>query len=105
MDGVVAGHENTSVAQVACRWLLQRPAVQSVIIGPRNVKQMLDCLNAVTWSMTAEEMTSLNEASAPTVRVFVSLFVFLRDGRRCAAKVEGDTYLYLSDFNHNEGCW
>lgn len=63
MDAVAAAH-GVSVAQVATRWLLQRPAVQSVLIGPRTMDQMLDCLNAAQWAMTADEMKSVTEASA-----------------------------------------
>jgi len=31
-----------NVLQVAVRWLLQRPAVASVLIGPRTIEQMDD---------------------------------------------------------------
>ena len=37
MDEVAAAHDGATVAQVAVRWLLQRPAVQSVLIGPRTL--------------------------------------------------------------------
>lgn len=50
--------------QVALNWLLQRPTVSSVIIGARNEQQLHDNLGSVGWSLTAEHMRILIEASA-----------------------------------------
>jgi len=52
-----------SPAQVALRWLLQQPAVTAPIIGARNAEQLSDNLNATGWTLTAEQMTPLTEAS------------------------------------------
>ena len=45
-----------SVPQVALRWLLQRPAVSSVIVGAKKLSQLDDNMGAVGWSLTDEEV-------------------------------------------------
>ena len=45
-----------TVPQVALRWVLQRPAVSSVIIGVRTMSQLDDNMGAVGWSLTHEEV-------------------------------------------------
>tara|TARA_R110000868_G_scaffold405632_1_gene685214 strand:+ start:765 stop:1799 length:1035 start_codon:yes stop_codon:yes gene_type:complete len=62
----VAEEAGKTIPQVALNWLLQRPTVSSVIIGARDEKQLRDNLGAVGWSLTAEQMHRLNEASAVT---------------------------------------
>jgi aryl-alcohol dehydrogenase-like predicted oxidoreductase len=52
-----------SVAQVALRWVLQRPGVTSPIIGARSMTQLEDNLGAVGWSLSDELMTRLTTAS------------------------------------------
>ncbi len=53
------------MAQVALRWLLQKPFVPSVVIGARTLEQLEDNMGAATgWELTAEE-----------VRVCVCVFV------------------------------
>lgn len=61
---VVAAETGKSVPQVAINWLLRRPTVASVIIGARNEAQLRDNLGAVGWELTAEQITTLDAASA-----------------------------------------
>ncbi|HUN94230.1 MAG TPA: aldo/keto reductase [Burkholderiaceae bacterium] len=63
----VAAQAGRTVPQVALNWLLQRPTVASVIIGARNEQQLRDNLGAVGWSLTAEQVKRLDEASATTL--------------------------------------
>ncbi|MBB4375339.1 aryl-alcohol dehydrogenase-like predicted oxidoreductase [Bradyrhizobium sp. cir1] len=58
---VETGH---TVPQVAIAWLLSRPTVSSVIIGARDEAQLRDNLGAVGWSLSAEQIKRLDEASA-----------------------------------------
>jgi aryl-alcohol dehydrogenase-like predicted oxidoreductase len=60
----VAAETGKTVPQVAIAWLLSRPTVSSVIIGARNETQLRDNLGAVGWSLTAEQITRLDAASA-----------------------------------------
>ena len=55
-----------TVPQVALNWLLQRPTVANVIVGARDEKQLRENLGAVGWSLSAEHMKRLNEASTVT---------------------------------------
>jgi aryl-alcohol dehydrogenase-like predicted oxidoreductase len=62
----VAGETGRSVPQVALNWLLQRPTVASVIIGARNEEQLRDNLGAVGWTLTRDQISRLDAASAVT---------------------------------------
>lgn len=59
----IAAETGRTVPQIAINWLLQRPTVASVIIGARTEAQLRDNLGAVGWSLTAEQMARLDEAS------------------------------------------
>jgi aryl-alcohol dehydrogenase-like predicted oxidoreductase len=59
----VAEELERSPAQVALRWLLQRPGVTAPIIGARNLEQLDDNLGATGWSLTDEQMARLTSAS------------------------------------------
>ncbi|HEV3400034.1 MAG TPA: aldo/keto reductase [Actinomycetes bacterium] len=61
----VAKDRGASPAQVALAWLLERPAVTSVIIGARTTEQLVDNLGAAELSLTAEELARLEEVSRP----------------------------------------
>lgn len=61
---VVAAETGKTVPQVAINWLLRRPTVASVIIGARNEAQLRDNLGAVGWVLSAEQIATLDAASA-----------------------------------------
>jgi aryl-alcohol dehydrogenase-like predicted oxidoreductase len=63
----VAEARGVSMAQVALAWLVDRPAVTSVILGARTLEQLDDNLGAADLHLAAEEMALLDEASAPIV--------------------------------------
>ena len=66
LDTVFAIAEQTgkSVAQVALRWLLQKPGVTAPILGVRTMKHLEDNLGAASWSLSDEQMAALDTASA-----------------------------------------
>ena len=51
-------------AQMALAWLLSRDHVSAVIIGANTTEQLTDSLGATGLRLTAEEMQTLDEASA-----------------------------------------
>jgi aryl-alcohol dehydrogenase-like predicted oxidoreductase len=61
----IAGERGVSMAQVALAWLVDRPAVTSVILGARTVEQLDDNLGAADLHLTPEETARLDEVSAP----------------------------------------
>jgi aryl-alcohol dehydrogenase-like predicted oxidoreductase len=63
----VAAGRGVSPAVVALAWLVDRPAVTSVIIGARTIEQLDDNLDADGVHLTAEEYALLDEASTPLV--------------------------------------
>jgi aryl-alcohol dehydrogenase-like predicted oxidoreductase len=60
----IAAEAGKAAPQVALNWLIQRPTVSSVIIGARNEKQLRQNLGAVGWTLSAEQIARLDEASA-----------------------------------------
>ena len=62
----VAAETGKTVPQVALNWLLQRPTVATVIVGARNEEQLRQNLGAVGWSLTPEQVATLDAASAVT---------------------------------------
>ncbi|HEX6677491.1 MAG TPA: aldo/keto reductase [Actinomycetes bacterium] len=61
----VAKDRGASPAQVALAWLLERPAVSSVVIGARTAEQLADNLGAADLTLGAEEQARLEEVSRP----------------------------------------
>lgn len=59
----VAAEVEKTVPQVAINWLTQRPTVSSVIIGARNEEQLRQNLGAVGWTLSAEQIARLDDAS------------------------------------------
>jgi aryl-alcohol dehydrogenase-like predicted oxidoreductase len=62
----VAEETGKTVPQVALNWLMGRPTVASVIIGARNEAQLRQNLGAIGWTLSAEQITALDAASAVT---------------------------------------
>ncbi len=52
-----------STAQVALRWLLQRPGVTTPIIGVRTVAHLEDNLKVSNWQLSQDQMERLNAVS------------------------------------------
>jgi aryl-alcohol dehydrogenase-like predicted oxidoreductase len=65
--GSVAEARGVSMAQVALAWLVDRPAVTSVILGARTLEQLDDNLGAAELHLSAEETALLDEATMPIV--------------------------------------
>ncbi|QKJ87820.1 aldo/keto reductase [Paramixta manurensis] len=55
-----------SIPQVALNWLLSRPGIANVVIGARNRNQLEQNLEALGWSLSAEEIARLDEVSYTT---------------------------------------
>jgi len=62
-----AQDHDATASQVAIAWLLEQPAVTSVILGARTVEQLVDNLGASSVALTASEVGALSEASTPRV--------------------------------------
>lgn len=63
----VAGETGKQPAQVALRWLLQRPGVTAPIIGVRTLAHLENNLGAAGWTLSPEQMARLTEVSEPTL--------------------------------------
>jgi aryl-alcohol dehydrogenase-like predicted oxidoreductase len=62
----MAAETGKTIPQIALNWLLQRPTVSSVIVGARNEEQLRQNLGAIGWSLTADQIATLDKASAVT---------------------------------------
>lgn len=60
----IAKAKGVSVARIALAWLLHQPAVTSVIVGAKRVDQLDDNLAAADVTLSADELKTLDEASA-----------------------------------------
>jgi aryl-alcohol dehydrogenase-like predicted oxidoreductase len=61
----VAEARDVLMAQVALAWLVDRPAVTSVILGARTTQQLADNLGAAGLHLDADETEALDKASDP----------------------------------------
>ncbi|MFC4333957.1 aldo/keto reductase [Salininema proteolyticum] len=77
----VAEEAGKSVPQVAINWLTGRPTVAGVMIGARTERQLRDNLGAVGWSLTADQIGRLDEASASQAPYPASVYS-IQDGFR-----------------------
>lgn len=59
----IAEDLNRTPAQVALRWVLEQPAVTSVISGTRTLEQLQDNLGCVGWSLDSESLQQLDSVS------------------------------------------
>ncbi|HLL64987.1 MAG TPA: aldo/keto reductase [Micromonosporaceae bacterium] len=59
----IAAETGRTAAQVSLRWLLQRPGITAPVVGPRTVEQLTDCLGALGWSLTTDQVDRLTAAS------------------------------------------
>ncbi len=62
----VAQARGKTIAQVALNWVLGRPTVANVVIGARDEQQLLQNLGALGWTLTPEEIATLDAASRET---------------------------------------
>jgi aryl-alcohol dehydrogenase-like predicted oxidoreductase len=60
----IATARGVTPAQVALNWVMNKPGVDTVIIGARDEAQLRDNLAAADWRLSAEEMLALDEVSA-----------------------------------------
>lgn len=61
----VAREADRPLAQVALRWVMQRPGVSSTLIGVRTVEQLAGNLAAADFELDASQMSRLDAASVP----------------------------------------
>jgi aryl-alcohol dehydrogenase-like predicted oxidoreductase len=60
----IATARGVTAAQVALSWVMNKPGVDTVIIGARDEAQLRDNLAAADWRLSGEEMMTLDEVSA-----------------------------------------
>jgi aryl-alcohol dehydrogenase-like predicted oxidoreductase len=61
----IAKVHNASPAQIALAWLLRKPSVASILIGANKIAQLDDNLGAINVALSDEQMTQLDELTAP----------------------------------------
>lgn len=81
VEAIAEGH-GVSMSQVALNWLRRRPGVSSVLLGARTEDQLADNLAALDWELSDDEMTRLNQASAPGIPLYPLGFLEKEAGMR-----------------------
>ena len=61
----IAEEVDRPLAQVALRWVMQRPGVASALVGARDATQLAVNIAATEFELNDEHLVRLNEASAP----------------------------------------
>jgi aryl-alcohol dehydrogenase-like predicted oxidoreductase len=70
-------------AQIALNWLLQQRGVTAPIFGARTPAQLKENLGSIDWTLSADEMATLNTASEiplPSPYNFIARYTRRRDG-------------------------
>jgi aryl-alcohol dehydrogenase-like predicted oxidoreductase len=83
----MAEARGVSPAQLALNWLTRRAGVSSVIVGARTEAQLLDNLQATSWTMSDDELRRLNELTVPRMLYPYWHQQFSAAGRLTAADV------------------
>ena len=60
----VAKETEKTVPQIALAWVLSRPTISTLVMGARDEKQLRANLGSVGWTLTPEQITKLDAASA-----------------------------------------
>ena len=63
MVGVIAARHQSTHSQVALRWLLNRTAVSSIVVGVKAASQLAENLGALSLNLTPDEQATLDESS------------------------------------------
>ena len=59
----IAASRGVPPSQVALNWLRRKPSLSSILIGARNMDQLVQNLDCVTWELSPEEETELDAVS------------------------------------------
>jgi len=79
----VAAARDKTPAQVALNWLLQQPGVTAPIMGVRTLAQLAENLGSAGWALTADDLATLDAASAiplPSPYSFINRYTRQRGG-------------------------
>ena len=60
----IATEREVSIAQVSLNWVLRRPGVTSALVGARTIEQLEENLGAASWTLTDDEVGTLDRVSA-----------------------------------------
>ena len=61
----LSAEKGCTPTQLNLAWCMQQPGVTSVIIGPRTIEQLKDCLSALKVSILGKELKCLDEIAPP----------------------------------------
>ncbi len=57
----IADEKKASITQLVLRWTLQQPGITCILAGARNPEQVVDNAGTMNFSLTEEEIKSINE--------------------------------------------
>lgn len=85
----IAGETDSSIAQVALAWVRQRDGVDSTIIGARKMEHLKTNLASLGVTLSEDQMSRLDEASAPTLDFPHDFLEFVKSGIQNGTTVNG----------------
>jgi aryl-alcohol dehydrogenase-like predicted oxidoreductase len=63
--GRLSAEKGSTPAQLALAWCMHQPGITSVIIGPRTIEHLEDCLGASNVSIVEKDLERLNKIALP----------------------------------------
>eukprot|EP01012_Entosiphon_sulcatum_P048450 TRINITY_DN66937_c0_g1_i1.p1 TRINITY_DN66937_c0_g1~~TRINITY_DN66937_c0_g1_i1.p1 ORF type:complete len:386 (+),score=88.01 TRINITY_DN66937_c0_g1_i1:30-1160(+) len=63
----IAAEVGKTPAQVALNWILQKPAISSPLVGARTVAQVKENIQALSFTLTKEQLQQLDDVSKPNL--------------------------------------
>jgi len=84
----IAERREVAMSQVAINWLRRRPMVNSLLLGVRTTAQLEENLAALEWDLTDEEVSRLNEISAPGIPAYPQGFLENETGMNVWKKLQ-----------------
>lgn len=60
----MASKHNSNISNVACRWVLDKPQVASLILGARNAKHVADHQALFDLALTPDDLAAIGEVLA-----------------------------------------
>ena len=59
----IAEKYNATLGQIVINWTLHQPGITCALVGARDVKQVMDNVKAVSFDLSAEEISSITQLS------------------------------------------
>eukprot|EP01024_Parvocaulis_polyphysoides_P043187 TRINITY_DN39416_c0_g2_i4.p1 TRINITY_DN39416_c0_g2~~TRINITY_DN39416_c0_g2_i4.p1 ORF type:complete len:238 (+),score=36.71 TRINITY_DN39416_c0_g2_i4:309-1022(+) len=77
---IIAQKYDSSIANVACKWVLDRPSVAGIIVGARNANHVNDHVNVFKLKLDDQDVQSIEEVLSEAVKPRGDIYTWERGG-------------------------